>query len=161
MSEEEGLGEVLIDNFSFFLTNKCTITDYSQLTEDELKRFLDSQADDFIRYIYLSTASSTSQAIYTGYPDGNFYQSGGEIDYFVKQQLECAENAANGGSDISAYDPRQRPWYIAAQENQLGEADFIAYSSSDGEYLYFTLATRIMDSNGDYLGTFGIDYDVN
>ena len=29
MSEEEGLGEVLIDNFSFFLTNKCTITDYS------------------------------------------------------------------------------------------------------------------------------------
>ena len=112
LADEEGIGEVLIPNFSFFLTHTCTIRDFSEFTPDLLKRFVDAQATDFIRYIYLSTESSTSQAIYTGFPDGNFYQSGGEIDFFVNQQLACAATASQGGNDISAYDPRLRPWYI-------------------------------------------------
>jgi hypothetical protein len=125
--------------------------------------------------------------IYAGFEDGKhfgyrnkdqivlYYMESGNSSCLPQYGLEMrcryvyqnATNQINGQPSRPAmffdkYDPRYRPWYIAAQNGKLWSEPYV-FAEGDGAVgiLGITAVRQILSQTDQFLGVFAVDYDLS
>ncbi len=120
-----------------------------------------------------SRMSPNVSFVYFGNTQGEFYGVQKDLDDVHQRAKVHIRTAGQGGrryflaeqagdrglelpAETKAFEPRQRPWYLAAQDKKNRVFSSVYPSASSGQLL-ITLAQPVVDANGAVMGVFAAD----